>query len=168
MPLGNQIIAVYTSASSTPQATLIVGRNQGPQGIAIDKYGNIWTASNSRIDEYKPLPADARGSITLASIKTIGGPRTHLKGIRGLVVDPKSGYIYASNYSSILAFYPDDGGNVAPLIELTGVNHQFKYPYSVIMLTIDHEGRVVVCGGANAIFIFAPLATGKAGEGPSH
>lgn len=158
---GVDTISVYLPGAKTPQATLTLDKQQSTSGIAIDKYDNVWTISNANIFEFARLPADAKGSITLAPVKIIGGPKTHLQGGGGLAFDSKYGYIYTSNGSSILAFDTHDDGNVRPVINLTGKNHLFKYPYFIFGFAVDHNGSVVVSTGGY-IFTFAPLATGNA------
>ncbi len=152
-------IEVYLPGGKTPQAILTVGKQQAADGIAIDKYDNIWTAAKKSIDEYPRLPANAQGSITLAPVKTIGGPKTRLKAPWGLVFDRTSGYLYTLNSPDILAFNPNDAGNVKPVINITG-SHTHLAIDSANTFTVDLKGRVLV-GSAGSVWIFAPLATGN-------
>ncbi len=151
-------IEVYLPGAKTPQAILMVGKQQGAEGIAIDKYENIWTASKKSIVEYTRLPVDAQGSITLAPIKTIGGPKTHLNSVWGLEFDRASGYLYTLNGPGILAFDPGDAGNVAPVINITGSKTHLAIYSSTF--AVDLKGRVLV-SSAGSVWIFAPLATGN-------
>jgi hypothetical protein len=71
-----------------------------------------------------------------------------------------TGYLYTSTHFNVLAFNPNDGGNVAPVINLQDTNAQFG-PYGIFDFTVDHTGHVLVSTG-NHILKFAPLATGNA------
>lgn len=150
---GQGYIGVYppgATATSPREAYLTIPQRQGYAGIAIDKHGNIWTASGEVIYEYPPLATNARGNFTLAPIKKISGPKTQLMA-RDIMFDPKSGYLYVRNHFSILAFDPNASGDVAPLINLASGTSAF---------TIDQKGRVI--GVYGSIYIFRRLATGDA------
>ena len=132
--------------------------------IAVDPAGYIYVANEARqaIDIYAP---DANG--TPPPVRSIIGPRTRIKNLFAVGVDPSgniivTGYVNNTvNSARVLVFPPNAKGNVAPSRVIMGSNTQLYGPGEC---AVDAAGNLYVSDNQNTsgrILVFAPGANGN-------
>ena len=134
-----------------------------PQGIAVDRAGNIWV-TNSNTSSITEYAAGATGDV--APISTVQGNATFLAAPVGIAFDA-AGDIFVVNSQTdssglfeILEFGPNATGNQAPINRIGGAASLLDQPQYV---AVDGPGNVYVTNiASNLINIYGPGASGNA------
>jgi sugar lactone lactonase YvrE len=162
----DQVLVFPQNANGGPAPTQdITGNVTGlsvPQGIAVDRAGNIWVTNfnTSSITEYN---AGATGNV--APINTVQGSSTFLAGPIGIAFD-SAGDVFVVNSQldssglfELLEFGPNPTGNQGPIRRIGGSATLLNNPQYV---AVDGAGNAYVTNIANnLITIFGPGASGN-------
>jgi len=126
--------------------------------------GTFYYVANSTVNTLTAYPLTANGNV--APARTVSGNLTTLNFVTSITADGTGNLYVANAATSVSVFAPRPNGNVAPIRILGGANTGIL---GAADLTVDAQGDLYVAncgncmgfGGAEAVIVFAPGASGN-------